>query len=421
MVYQREANDRKPTEIQMINDNICGAVKKKGATSEPTFRLSAHMRLSSFIESNIEEISVEWERFAATLIPEENFSTLVLRDHVLEMLHEIARDMNRHQSPLQQQMKSEGDATTGFRIDEAADKHALERIKMGVSSGQLISEFRALRATIIRLWQRQPLSLDETSLLDLTRFNEAVDQLLSHAAVKHAEETERSRDMFLGILGHDLRNPLHAISALADLQTRAKTPERQVELAEKILVSAARMSHMITDLVELTRVRLGSGIAINPSRISMRRICLQAVEEMRAIYPHRIFEMRGDDDLMGEWDGPRLSQVFSNLLGNAVQHGAYASPITLAVRRDENGVEIEVHNEGNAIPQDIIPTLFDSLVRGSFSEKPNDDYSASLGLGLYIAKELVLAHGGTIDVRSSDDEGTSFVVHFSLPPDTTST
>jgi hypothetical protein len=236
------------------------------------------MRLSSFIKANVEEISQEWERFAATLLPEENFSALVLRDHVGEMLHEIAADMNRPQTPIQQRIKSEGDATTGFRIDEAADKHALERIKMGVSSGQIISEFRALRATIIRLWQRQPLAFDETSLAELTRFNEAVDQLLSQATVKHTEETERSRDLFLGMLGHDLRNPLHAISGLADLQMRARTLERQAQLASQIAVSAARMSHMITDLLELTRVRLGSGITISPSPTSMRRICMHAVE-----------------------------------------------------------------------------------------------------------------------------------------------
>ena len=369
------------------------------------------MRLLSFIETNIEEISQEWERFAATLLPEENFSALVLRDHVAEMLHEIAADMNRPQSLMQQQIKSEGDATTGFRIDKAADKHALERIKMGISSGQLISEFRALRATVIRLWQRQPLALDETSLVELTRFNEAVDQLLSQAAVKHTEETNRSRDLFLGMLGHDLRNPLQAISGLAELQMRATTPERQAQLASQIVVSAARMSRMITDLVELTRVRLGSGIAINPSPTSMRRICMHVVDEMRAIYPDRVFQMHCDDELVGEWDEARMSQVFSNLLGNAVQHGAYASPITVEVRREESGLAIEVHNEGKAIPQEIIPKIFDSLFQGSLSEKANDDYSTSLGLGLYIARELVLAHGGTVEVRSSDAEGTTFVVH----------
>ena len=412
MDYRRELDDMAPIDTQETDEKIWGAVKENGQRPvEPALNLLAPMRLSSFIESNIEEIALEWERFAATLIPEENFSTLVLRDHVVEMLHEIARDMNLPQSSIQQQMKSEGDAITGFRIDEAADKHALERIKMGVSSGQLISEFRVLRATIIRLWQRQPLSLDETSLLELTQFNEAVDQLLSQAAVKHTKETDRLRDLFLGILGHDLRNPLHAISALADLQTQAKTPERQAQLASQIMVSAARMSHMITDLVELTRVRLGSRIEINPSRTSMRRICMQALDEMRAIYPDRVFQMRGDDELVGEWDEARLSQVFSNLLGNAVQHGAYASPITVAARRDKDRLEIEVHNEGKAIPRDIIPKLFDSLFQGKLNKKADDDYSTSMGLGLYIAKELVLAHGGTIEVQSSDDEGTSFFVH----------
>ena len=286
------------------------------------------VQLAHFIRVNIERIAADWEQFAATLLPEEDFSKSILRNGIVEMLTEIANDMDRAQSAGQQQKKSEGDAKRGDGIDTAADKHALERVNMGVSSRHLISEFRALRATVIRLWQPSEAALDKGSLLDLIRFNEAVDQLLAQAAEKFTDETNRSRDLFLGILGHDLslRNPLAAISGWADSQLRVKTLDRQAEIASQILISSSRMSHMITDLIELTSVRLGSGIVLRRAPADMRGICVKAIEEMESIYPDRIFQLNCNDEVSGEWDTARMTQVLSNLLGNAIQHGLRWSP-----------------------------------------------------------------------------------------------
>jgi signal transduction histidine kinase len=285
---------------------------------------------------------------------------------------------------------------------------------MGLSSRQLISEFRALRATVIRLWHQNAMELGELSLYDLTRFNEAVDQALTQAAVRYTNEADRSRELFLAILGHDLRNPLAAISGLAELLQLAKTTDKQAEFATRILVSAGRMSHMITDLIELARVRLGAGIVINPSPVCMRRICTNALEEMTASYPNRLFQLDCNETMPGEWDEARMYQVLSNLLGNAVQHGAVDAPITVTARYDSNGAELTVHNEGTAIPPHLIPKLFDFLFRDASGQGDADDHSTSLGLGLYITKEIIRAHAGTIEVRSTETEGTSFIVR--LPP-----
>jgi signal transduction histidine kinase len=366
------------------------------------------MRLSAFIKTNIEQIAAEWEKFAASLLPDEEFSASVLRDGIVDILNEIAWDMDRAQSAEQQQGKSEGDPRRTPHIEDAAERHALARVKMGLSSRQLISEFRALRATVIRLWEQGIVEIDKESLYDLTRFNEAVDQALSEAAVRYSEEIDRSRELFLGMLGHDLRNPLAAISGLAELQMRAKTSERYAYFAKQILISAGRMSHMIIDLVELTRVRLGAGIVVSRSVGDLGEICRNVVQEMQAIYPGRDFHLDCAEALPGEWDAPRLSQVVSNLLGNAIQHGAATSTITLTGKRDGHLIEIAVHNAGPPIPADAIPKLFDCLFQGRASEKADDDQSTSLGLGLYIAREIIVAHGGTISVTSSDEGGTIF-------------
>jgi signal transduction histidine kinase len=168
---------------------------------------------------------------------------------------------------------------------------------------------------------------------------------------------------------------------------------------------------MITDLIELTRVRLGAGILIKPTHICLRRVCTNVIDEMKAIHPKRTFQLEGDNEILGEWDEPRMSEVLSNLLGNAVQHGDVKSPVSVTAKRGESEeVEFSVHNEGTPIPPKLIPKLFDCLFQGSSDQRAADDNSTSLGLGLYIAKEIISAHGGTIDVQSSDGEGTTFVV-----------
>jgi signal transduction histidine kinase len=374
--------------------------------------LSILMRLAAFIRSNIEQISSEWEVFAATLLPEEEFSASVLRDGIFDILNEIAADMDRAQSIEQQQGKSEGDPRRFQHIENAAERHALARVKMGLSSRQVISEFRALRATVIRLWQRDFMAIDQVSFYDLMRFNESIDQALTEAAARYTEEMDKSRELFLGMLGHDLRNPLGAISGFAELQLLSKSPDRHAHFASQILICAGRMSHMITDLIELTRVRLGAGLSINPTRTCMRQICTNVIEEMRSIYPKRFFDLKCAEEIPGEWDEAKLSQVLSNLLGNAVQHGAVDSPVAVTAKKDKHEVVLSVHNEGAPIPAEIIPKLFDCLFQGASRQRAADDNSTSLGLGLYIAKEIIAAHGGTIEVQSSEDEGTTFVVRF---------
>jgi signal transduction histidine kinase len=376
------------------------------------------MRLAAFIRSNTELIAAEWELFARTLLPAAEFSKSVLRNGIAEMLAEIAADMDSGQTDAEQQGKSEGDPRLNPHIDNSAELHALARVKMGLSARQVISEFRALRATVIRLWHQTTPELDAQALYDLTRFNEAVDQALTEAAVRYTTEVEKSRELFLGILGHDLRNPLAAISGMAGLQMHTKNTDKHQLFASQILVSAARMGHMITDLIELTRVRLGTGITVNPAPTSLRRICDHAIAEMRAIYPARVFKLECDQEWPGIWDEVRLGQLLSNLLGNAVQHGAAGAPITVTARANDDGsggFELAVHNAGKAIPPHLVPRLFDCLFQGAVSPQEADDNSTSLGLGLYIAKEIITAHGGTIEVDTSDANGTTFTAR--LPPE----
>ena len=175
------------------------------------------------------------------------------------------------------------------------------------------------------------------------------------------------------------------------------------------------MSHLVSDLIEFACVRLGSGMTLHRVPACARRVCEGVLDEMRAVFPDRAFLLRGDAGVPGEWDADRLAQVVSNLVGNAVQHGASNSPVTVTARSVGGGIEVTVHNEGAPIPPDRVPRLFDSFYR---PDGGNDaTHTTSLGLGLYIAREIVLAHGGTMEVRSSDDEGTTFAVFLPSTPE----
>jgi len=218
---------------------------------------------------------------------------------------------------------------------------------------------------------------------------------------------EEARERFIGILGHDLSNPLAAIlmgaEALCDL------PEPYARSARTIAGSAHRMQAMIRDLLDFARGRLGGGIPVAPTRCDLRLLCEQVVAEMKQAYPARVMSFAGIGDLRGRWDPARVEQVLSNLIGNAVKHGA--GPIWVTGHEEGDDVVTTVQNQGPAIPAAVIPTLFEpfTTAHGVDGEQAGPE---GLGLGLYIVSEIVHAHGGTISVSSVEGSGTTFTIRW---------
>lgn len=369
------------------------------------------MRLARFITENLEEILAEWEAFAASLLaPGEVMTSLALRDHASQILLAIAADIESSQTDLEQVYKSKGFAPIAEATRTAAMTHGALRHLAGFDLRQLAAEFRALRASVLRLWLKRGVA-DATAFYQMTRFNEAIDQALAESISNYSDEVARSRDTFLAILGHDLRNPLSAIansglylSAPGLLPTGAP-----LEAARRVTKGAARMSAMIRDLLEYTRTRLGRAIPIERAAGSMGQICRIAYDEIRAVHPERIFRLEISGNLEGRFDAERFQQVLSNLLNNAVRHGERSQPITLSALGDTEKVTVRVKNHGRPIPADQLQVIFNPLVQipsGLVDE--DSEPSTSLGLGLYIAREIVAMHGGTIEAESSARNGTVF-------------
>jgi signal transduction histidine kinase len=374
------------------------------------------MRLADFILASTEAILAEWEAFARSVWPVKEKDPRELRDHAAEILRATAWDMKSAQTAAEQSDKSKGggrDGADSARVNGASDVHAVGRVNSGFDLLAVVAEYRALRASVIRLWRASGPDPDLRDVADLTRFNESIDQSLTEAVRSFTERVDRSRRMFLAILGHDLRNPLQSVTMLADaLSETGGLDADSAAMASQISASAAAMGRMIGDLLVFTGAGLGATMPTSPAAMDLRSLCREVVDELRSAHPARQLRVELHGDLTGEWDAARLRQVISNLLGNAVQHGAETGPVDLSVRGDGPAdVLLAVRNGGPPIPADLLPNIFDPLVRGGSSpELQKQRRPGSIGLGLYIAREVVAAHGGAIDVTSSAEAGTVFTV-----------
>ena len=365
------------------------------------------MKLSSFIEDHLEEILVEWEAFARTLQPE--MSALALRNHAKQLLLTVAQDIDSSETPKQQRDKSHGLALTD--PESAASTHGTQRQISGFTLLQLTAEFRALRATVLRLWLPHIGQVTDATTYEMIRFNETIDQALAEAVVTYAHQALRARDTFLAMLGHDLRSPLATMSMAGVMLTRPGIGiEAATLVGARVKRSAASMSTMINDLLEYSRTALGGEIPIIPHLADMQAICQGALDDASAAHPECTFELSVQGDLAGDFDAARVQQVFSNLLNNAAQYRSREHPVLIEASGSADCITVRVCNRGPVIPAASLRAIFDPLVQLSVDASQAGRDSTSLGLGLFIARQITLAHGGTISADSGESSGTVFTV-----------
>ncbi|MES2759978.1 MAG: HAMP domain-containing sensor histidine kinase [Pseudomonadota bacterium] len=369
------------------------------------------MRLARFIRENIETILQEWEDFAVSLHTLAAANKQKLRDHAEQMLMVICTDLDTHQDEQDSVDKSKGKAPAVAK-DTAAETHAEDRLHSGFTIEELTAEYRAMRASVLRLWQRREKGADELAVQDMLRFNEAIDQALTESVARYSSMMRDSQNVFLAILGHDVRNPLGAIRMGAQyLLLDEALPERYHTVAARIVGSTKRVTEIVSDLIDYSTGNLGSGMPIKPVAMDFAPECHQVVDEIRALHPDRAVELDVSGDMHVVWDGARMTQALSNLVANAVQHGKGGHPVWVTVKGGDD-VVISVQNMGAAIEPSRMRAMFDPAQHfaiRSASERSGSD-ADNLGLGLYIAREIVTAHGGTISVTSTESAGTSFTV-----------
>jgi signal transduction histidine kinase len=262
---------------------------------------------------------------------------------------------------------------------------------------------RAKIAALVTLFeQAREIEHRDAALRTSERKAQTAHAVASAASVQvaRAEDSLREKDRYIGVLGHDLRNPLAAIVVGLNLLTKSQNlSDAEKRQLARTLRSAQRMTVMIRDLLEYTRASVGE-FPHSPVPMDLHAVCNAAVEELRVVHPDRTIVCDVAGNVEGTWDPDRLQQVVSNLVGNALEHSD--GVVSVRVEAAEHDVVLSVHNDGEPIPAEVLPALFEPFRRGERS-------AGGLGLGLYIVREVIRRHGGRIDVRSSSAAGTTFV------------
>ena len=344
---------------------------------------------------NRAQITAVWQARVAKLPELAKLQPSALVDHMPEFLTELAAWIR-------------GDSEAENRAYlHLVQGHALTRLGHGIDLGILMREYQMLREVLLET----VLPAAQNDHPGLVAVNRAFDLALSESVRRFALHREEIRERFVGILGHDLRNPLMALTLAAEtiLATPSCGQPAHARLATAIRKGGERMSRMIGDLVDFALGQLGGGIPSVPTTNNMGDIAREAVDELRATHPDRDVRLISKGHLVGAFDRDRVVQVIANLVANALVHGD--DPITARVFEtpDRQWIVTEVHNFGPPIPAESIPHLFDPFRRGARAKR------GGLGLGLYIVQQIALAHGAGCTVESNE-AGTTFRIRWPRTP-----
>lgn len=368
------------------------------------------MNLQDFILHEMETILQAWEEFARGVdTPMPAMDSKGLRNHAEYILRNVSADMRTSQTDQQQLEKAQG---RGPQSDSetAAQTHAMTRLVAGFSMDQLVSEYRALRSSVLSLWLSEGNS-HNTQVQQMVRFNESIDQALAESIATYGVAVEKTRETVLGILGHDLRAPLAAISIAGGLLQKADyLQDRERRLSNQIADSVHRASGLVDDLLDLARCNLGSGIPVCLEPVDLTEVCSSCVQELRLAFPAAQINYNETGSIAGQFDPSRIAQAFTNLISNAATHGDIQQPISVSLLMQQKQAIFSVQNFGKTIPPGALEDIFSAGARYSQHAGGDEAASAGLGLGLFIAAQIVSGHEGTIDVKSSNDQGTIFSV-----------
>jgi len=293
--------------------------------------------------------------------------------------------------------------------EEAARLNALDRavLETGERVHQEIQITPPGGETHHLLVSQEPLRDTSGAIVGLT--GAATDITDQKRAQEELAQALVFREQMIGILGHDLRNPLGAVRALASLlRRREDLPENARESLAEIGRASQRMLEMIGTLLDFTESRFKGSLPIAPVPTDLHEVCRRVVDELLAAEPGRTIELDMEGDERGTWDPARMAQVVSNLVANALEHGAMHGAVRVSVRGGEEDAVLEVENKGPPIAPELMAMMFEPFGRGSARGDPTR--ARGLGLGLYIVSQVVHAHGGTISVDSTAERGTTFTV-----------
>jgi signal transduction histidine kinase len=405
------------------------------------------VRLADFILANVEPILVEWESFARGIWPPgATADAAEMRDDAEDILRATALDMQSHQTAAQQAEKSKGASRQWDEsgdLTRASSSHGAGRVGSGFDLAAVVAEYRALRASVLRLWRESGPAPDLRDIDDVTRFNESIDQSLTHAvrsyvekaegdrkallaneqasrlqaeeAKREAEEANRAKDLFLATLSHEMRTPLNAIVGWLSILRHEDAETRHFQEGLKIIErNTTAQVQLIDDLLDVSRIVSGK-LRVDIQPCELAEVITAGVNVTRAAAEARgiTLNVRLDPSASGALcDGVRMQQVVWNLVSNAVKFTPKGGQVDVTLSREGSSFQIQVSDTGQGISPYLLPHVFDRFRQADSSMRRR---FAGLGLGLSIVKYIVEAHGGTIEATSpGEGEGSTFTVRLPI-------
>lgn len=344
------------------------------------------MSLPHFIHESIEDILAEWERECGE--SSSGAEPAARRQHFGKVLRAVADEMKRLPA---------GAAAAGA-AEAAPHSHA----------GQLVGDYASLRTSVVQQWRRKHPTPSASDLDDLVRFNEAMDRSLAELTVTFSPSQSQPQSLFLGVLNHELRTSVASILMSAQVLTHRSTPGTpEAKAAQRILRSCEQLRQSLDALSDFTKVRLGAHLDIDRVPDDMGVLCRQALDAFARVDPERKIRLASDGDLNGDWDKSRIREAIGALIGNAARFASHGSPVTIVVDGHAAvDITITVHGDGTPIDVETLRTIFDPVARGELE----DATYAGLGLGLFMVRKVVDAHGGKVGVEAEDGRGTTFTI-----------
>jgi signal transduction histidine kinase/CheY-like chemotaxis protein len=387
-------------------DTISRHVVRYMAESCALFLLSddgERLELATFHHGNPEAEALYRQVLQVPLRPGEGFSGRVLQSGQAQLIPELSRE-----SLLATVMPDHQEVARRFPI------HSLLGVPLRMQ-GRVVGVL-----TVCRFSPGQPFTRDDQGLLEELAAKAAlsIENARLFAEQQRSQEELRRRAEFeqqlVGIVSHDLRNPLAAISMSAGLlEKKGELTDSQKRMVTRIGQATERAARMIRDLLDFTKARLGGGIALHRQPMDLRDVVQQVLDEVLVAHPGRHVELALESEVKGEWDPDRIAQVLTNLLGNALTYSPASAPVKVDARLEGEHALLRIFNGGTPIPPELLPRLFEPMTRGALKEGQS---SRSIGLGLYIVRDIVHGHGGGVDVVSSAEEGTTFTVRLPCRP-----
>lgn len=357
-------------------------------------------RLADFIEANSPTIVDRAAQVAAS------FSLLDpqpvnghLREHLPVILEAIAQDLRTAQSDAEAVHRAQTPVLAAHQPETVTGAYARLRAQSGFTLEQVFAEYRALRESVLTLWSDSS-PPDEHALKDMARFNQAIDQALAESIANFSAESEGWRNVFLGTLAHDLRGPLSVNLLTAELLTRIISEDAPAApLIERLRRSGARMKSLLDDLLDYSKASLGGGLRIVPTYVDLDPELQDELDLLRPLFPEHEVSYQSSGSTTGLFDSSRIREAMANLVINAAKHGDENGPIRVTLAGDAAATTLSVENSGPVVPDHTMSALF--MPFGHFREGPDSNPEAdSLGLGLFIVRQIAVAHGGTVAATS---------------------